>query len=242
MTGEVLGKYGFHSIAADMPPLGFSERPATPRYGREDQAKRLVGVLDALHITRATVVGHSFGARAAAEMALVNPGRVSRLVLVDAALSLQSGEEKPTFVSTLLGIGPVRNLITTVTLANPLFTPRLLRLFVHNPASVTDYWVEIYRRPLSVKGSADATADWLPELLTAKSSAKSADPAAYKQLAIPTLVLWGEEDSVTPLAQGKYIASLIPNATLRTLPGVGHMPPIEDTKNFNAMLLSFLQR
>src|SRR5262249_4345722 len=77
---------GFHAVALDLPPFGYSERPAPPAYGRQDQARRILGVIDALGVRQATLVGHSFGGGPTMEAALLAPERVHALVLADAAI------------------------------------------------------------------------------------------------------------------------------------------------------------
>ena len=51
----------------------------------------------------------------------------------------------------------------------------------------------------------------------------------------------GEQDSVTPLAQARDLKALLPKATFATLPGVGHIPQIEDPTAFNSAFLSLLK-
>jgi pimeloyl-ACP methyl ester carboxylesterase len=58
---------------------------------------------------------------------------------------------------------------------------------------------------------------------------------------MPTLVLWGARDEITPLAQGRDIASLIPGAAWAELPKAGHIPAIEDPAGFDAAVLQFLR-
>jgi len=57
---------------------------------------------------------------------------------------------------------------------------------------------------------------------------------------MPTLVIWGARDSLTPMPQGQDIARLIRGSRLEVLPLAGHIPAIEDERNFNAALLDFL--
>jgi pimeloyl-ACP methyl ester carboxylesterase len=57
---------------------------------------------------------------------------------------------------------------------------------------------------------------------------------------MPTLVVWGNLDTITPLAQGAALAKLIPGARLEVLVGVGHIPQIEDPPRFNDVLVRFL--
>ena len=241
-TMDALADAGYHAIALDMPPLGFSEKPATPRYSREDQAKRLIGVLDALNIEKATLVGHSFGARAVAQAALEHPERVGRVVFASAAINFGTPAPslKGNIISALLGIQPLRRALTAATFTNPHFTRKLLQMFVYKPESATDDWVGVYQAFLKVKGTNDGVADWLPELINEHDSSKSSDEKAYAAIHVPTLVLWGDKDSVTPLPDGEHLAKLIPNAKFEVMPGVGHLPPVENTAGFNKVLLEFL--
>ena len=41
---------------------------------------------------------------------------------------------------------------------------------------------------------------------------------------MPVLILWGEEDALIPLAAGRWFASTLPDATMRSYPGIGHLP------------------
>jgi pimeloyl-ACP methyl ester carboxylesterase len=240
---EVLAKAGYHAIAIDSPPLGYSEKPDTPRYSREDQAKRVIGVLDALNIKKATLVGHSFGGRAVAEAALEHPERVQRLVLVDAAISF--GAPAPSFkgsvINAVLSVTPLRRALTAATFTNPAFSRKLLQMFVYDPASANDYWVSVYQAFMKVKGTNNGVADWIPQLLNEHDTSKSSKEKAYASIHAPTLVLWGEKDAITPLKDGEHLAKIIPGATLETIPDVGHLPPVENTKEFDAALINFLQ-
>src|SRR6266436_4587698 len=92
-TVDALAAAGFHVIALDLPPFGFSDRPGT--YTRQDQAARVNDVLSRLQATPAIIVGHSFGAGAATELVMRYPARARALVLVDAALALTSEPSDP---------------------------------------------------------------------------------------------------------------------------------------------------
>jgi pimeloyl-ACP methyl ester carboxylesterase len=244
-TVQPLAAKGYHTIAVDMPPLGYSERPTEARYGRGDQAKRILGVLDSLHVRRAALVGHSFGARATVEAAMIAPDRVSALVIVDGALNVPPEGGTTTtssgLLSAVLQVGVLRNLITAATLSNPLFTHRLLELFVNDPKSATEEWVSIYQQPLTVRGTTAAVGSWLPELLTEHGDSKSVIPTSYTRLPMPTLILWGADDTITLPRDAYRLQKLIPNSQLVLLSGVGHLPPIEDTGAFNKALMNFLQ-
>ena len=59
---------------------------------------------------------------------------------------------------------------------------------------------------------------------------------------MPTLIIWGDKDSVTPLWQGEKLKQVIPNSSLSVLRGLGHIPQIEDPVLFNSSLLPFLEQ
>lgn len=100
----------------------------------------------------------------------------------------------------------------------------------------------IYRQPLVVRGTTAAVGVWLPELLGPPGDVPSARKDAYRAIGAPTLILWGAADTVTPLGQGQDLHALVPGSELSVLPGVGHIPQLEDPAEFNARLVKFLKR
>jgi pimeloyl-ACP methyl ester carboxylesterase len=153
---------------------------------------------------------------------------------------LPDGAHRSTFVDALLRIAPLRTALAASTFGNSLFTRKLIQLFVADRDRVTPYWVDLYQRPIDVKGTARAIGDWLPQLLAKHDASASSDPAAYSRLTMPALLIWGEQDTTTPLSLGQYLARIIPGSRLVPMPGIGHMPPIEDAEAFNRILLEFL--
>jgi pimeloyl-ACP methyl ester carboxylesterase len=234
---------GFKSIAIDLPPFGFSERPSNASYSRADQARRIIGVLDALHIQQAILVGHSFGGGPTVEAALMRTERIKSLVLVDAALALDGrSTDTPLIQKMVLGLTPLRNAVSAATITNPLFTKTFLKTFLFKKEAATDERVAIYQRPFVVTGTSVAVSSWLPEFLSSKQAAQSLDPNAYSRLTMPVSLIWGAQDTVTPLNQAERLKQIVPHAELSVLDGVGHIPQIEDPARFNAALLKFLMK
>ncbi len=172
------------------------------------------------------------------------PKRVRALVLVDAALGIhpaaRASTAPPFPVRAVLGLGPVRKALVATTLTNPLLSRRLLQLLILDPADATDEQVEMVQRQFVVKGTTPALGLWLREFLTNDARAWSGDRTRYGTLTMPTLVLWGKEDGITPLPQGEDLARLLPNASLVVLEQTGHIPAIENAAQFNEALLRFL--
>ena len=239
-----LAAAGFHAVALDLPPFGYSERPRNGAYTKADQAARILGVLDALGAPTAVLVGHSFGGGPTVEAALAAGDRVRALVLVDAALGIAETSEParpPALARGALAVPPLRTALVAAFLTNPAFTRRLLQGFVADPAVATDARVAVYQRPLAVYGTTAAVATWLPELVMPSVASRSEAPAAYRALAMPVVAIWGARDTVTPLAQGETLVRLVPRGRLEVMPDVGHIPQIEDPDGFDALLVRVLR-
>jgi len=236
-----LAAAGFHAVALDLPPFGYSQRPDEPRYSKAEQARRIVGVLDAIGAKQAILVGHSFGGGPTVEAAITAPERVKALVLVDSALSIRADGVAPSppskAIRALFGFEPLRDAVVATFLTNPAFTRRLLENFIAIKAAATDERLAIYQRPLVVRASTHAVGNWLPELVAPGAASRSEDPAAYASLTMPVVAIWGERDTITPLPQGERVVRLLPRARLEVLKDVGHIPQIEGPDAFNELLL-----
>lgn len=250
-TIRPLARAGFHVVAMDIPPFGFSEKPdGAAAYSREKQAKRIIGVLDALDLTHAIVVGHSVGARPTIEAALEDPARIEKLVLVDPALGFQADsnadahfeQNRPSlFARTFWSTRPLRNAALSTYGTNPWSIKRLFSAFVSRKEAVTDARVRMLQQPLSIKNTTNAQGDWLEMLLVAQDTSLASEFANFQRLHMPVLVIWGSSDTVTPLWQGKQLQGLIPTSRLAVIAGVGHIPYIENVAAFNDSLLRFLR-
>jgi pimeloyl-ACP methyl ester carboxylesterase len=248
-TMLALAAADYRAIAVDLPPFGFSERPDPPAYDRPTQARQLLDLLDALALQDVILVGHSFGAGATVELTLLAPARIKQLVLVDAALGLTTVGDasaptavaRPTLPEQLLQIRPLRNTVLAATVTNPRLTRQLLYALIAKRAAATDATLMMLQQPLVIQGSTNALGDWLLPFLFTEASGLSSEPAAYTTLELPVTLLWGELDQVTPLAQGEALQQLLPHATFTVLPGLGHIPALEDPPTFNRALLDQLQ-
>jgi len=237
-TMSALANGGFRVIAIDIPPFGYSDRFGG--YTRTEQAGRVRDVLDQLAIPRAIIVGHSFGAGAATETVLRFPDRVRGLVLVDAALGLTAPAGAPSSPPLVLRYGWFREIVVSLTITNPLATRTLLAMLIERKERATAEYVAILQRPLVIRRTTHDLGAWLLYFLSGDGDALSADRKAYAAITTRTAIIWGDKDSVTPLAQAHDLRALIPTSTLSTLVGVGHIPQIEDPEAFNRVLVEQL--
>lgn len=240
-TLNAVAAAGFRAVALDLPPFGFSERPVNKDYSNPSQARRILGAMDALQIDTAVLVGHSFGGGPTMEAAFLIPARMHALVLVDVALGLDdTSADSHGATQTFLAMAPLRNALVATFLTNPRFTKRLLQQFIADPARATDQRVAIYQRPLSIGGTTSAVGEWLPVLMLPQPRSPATDPDSYRRFPAPTRIIWGAEDTITPIAQAEHLAKLLPSAELFAMKGVGHIPQIENPAEFNGLLIDFL--
>ncbi len=238
---EPVAAAGIRCVAVDLPPFGFSERPANGDYSRAAQAVRLWALADSLGARRASLVGHSFGSGAVAEAALAVPERVDKLVLIAPALGLDAAAGPPSpLARALLAWRPLRQMFVASTLANPLLVRRGLAGFMERDEAATPERVAILRRPQRAEGYVRGVGEWVRGFVLGGEVTPSFERAAYARLAMPVLLIWGDRDATTPLAQGAALNRSIPGSELVVLPGIGHMPQLEETVKVQELLIRFL--
>lgn len=236
-TAYALAQEGYAPIAIDLPPMGFSQREQDGDYGRAATAMRILRVVDQLDI-RPHLVAHSFGAGAAVEAVMRSPDSFASLTIVAGALPLDPPADAalPTVLRPLW----LREIFVSATITNPLASRPMLQHFLYRDDTATGEVLEILRRPARQVGATPALARWLPNGLVPPVGLASTQPAAFSALDLPVTIIWGAQDTTTPLAEGENLHALIPGSTLTILPDVGHIPMIEDPSAFDAALLAAL--
>jgi len=207
-------------IAFDRPGFGYSERPRRRDWSAAAQAQLFWKALGRLGVERPVVLGHSWGAFVAAEMALASPADLDGLVLV-------SGYYRPTArPDSLLMAGPTLPVIgdvlryTLSPVAGRIMAPAILRhLFA--PAPVTDRFQRLYPVSQSLRPSQlRASAAEAGAIMTAAARLAPRFP----DLSTRTLVVAGQEDRLVDSEhQSAWLAGVLPDAVHLPVPGAGHM-------------------
>ncbi|MES2400405.1 MAG: alpha/beta hydrolase [Pseudomonadota bacterium] len=241
---QAMAGAGYRVIAIDLPPFGFSTRPFTHDYSRATQARRIIGLIDGLKLGPVTLLGHSYGGGPAAEAAMLAPDRVRHLILLDAAIGLVKQPppaQDPGMAARLFGIRPVRTLLIATVGTQPLFSEFWLRQFVFRKDVVTTARIAIYQKPFAIGGFTASLGDWAEQFASERGVFASERPEAYRAMSVPLTLVWGQEDTITPLAQAQELKDLVANSKLVVLPGVGHIPQIEDPGLFNRRIVDVLK-
>lgn len=200
----------------DFPGFGASEEPAEV-WGVERYTRLIEALVKAENLESPVLVGHSFGGRVAILFASRN--KADKVILVDAA-----------------GIKPRRSLkyylkvysfkagkkFWELILGKEKAQARIDRMRARRGSSDYAGASPMMRRILSKVVNEDLT-DRLP------------------MISAPTLLIWGENDTATPLSDAKIMARLIPDAGLVSFPGCGHYSFLDNPGQFRAVLSSFLK-
>src|SRR5829696_2399154 len=205
--------------------------PSHPGYGLSDSAdwmesprdlaRYYLWYLDTLGLEQATVLGHSLGGYIAAELAVMDPGAVDRLVLVAAA-----------------GLKPEQGEILDI-----FYYPvdKLREMVYHDPGTVPE-WDELFGTPPTPQEQdlALRAREMSARLIWRPYAHNPRLPHFLPRVTNPSLILWGREDRIVPMICGEQYARLLPNATLKILEGCGHSPMIERPDECVGLLADFL--
>jgi 2-hydroxy-6-oxo-octa-2,4-dienoate hydrolase len=216
----------FRVIAPDMVGFGYTERPAGLRCDVDVWADQVVGLLDALGLERASVVGNSFGGAIALRVAARHPGRVHKLALmgsVGVPFPITEG------LDAVWGYEPsVENM------------RRIMDLFAYDRDLISDELAEVRYRASTEPGFQESYAALFPAPRQRWVDAMVTPDEEIRALPHETLVIHGREDRIIPLATSLRLAELIDGAQLHVFGHCGHWTQIEWSAAFNRLLAGFL--
>ena len=216
----------FRVIAPDIVGFGFTDRPEQVTYDLDTWTSHALGVLDALGIERAHVVGNSFGGSLALSLAIRHPDRVSRLVLmgsVGVPFAITPG------LDAVWGYEPsveaMEGLLHLFAHDRSLIGPDLARL--RYEASVRPGVQEAYREmfPAPRQRALDALTHRVEEIAG---------------ITAPTLIVHGRDDQVIPLQNAVDLLALIDDAQLHVFGRCGHWTQLEHAAEFTDLVTDFL--
>lgn len=236
---EVIGPMseGGTVVAFDRPGFGLTERPLrwTGRnpYNPEVQADLTVGLMDALGIERAVLVGNSAGGTTALLTALTYPERVEALVLVDPAISVRG--MTPAWLRPFLNTPQMRHLGPLLARQIREWGVDLGRSAWHDPSKLTPEIWEGYAKLVRVE-------NWDRALWeVTRASRPLGLERRLGEVQVPVLVITGDDDRLIPPEQSIRLAGEIPGAQLVVIPECGHVPQEECPGPFLEAVETFLQ-
>ncbi len=221
----------FHVVAFDLPGFGASESLSTG-YSFAGLDAAIDQITTQRGVERFHLVGHSLGAAVSLYYADQHPQRIERLVLVDAAgVLLQQVFARQLIEANRAAAGG--GALELLGVLAPGITPDRVLDFMEERLDVGALLASnppLRRALFGIQIHADA----------ALGLAEYDFTTAIRTVRSPTVILWGEHDTITPLRTGQLLAARMHDARLRIVPEAEHIPMIQRPEAFNRLLLAAL--
>lgn len=232
---EALAKH-FRVLVPDMPGYGQSTKGVKRSDPFGDLADAMLGLLDALKIKAAHVVGNSYGGACALRMALDQPTRVKSLVLMGpGGINTTRGLPTPGLNQLLNyygGSGPSIEKLRSF----------VREYLVYDGSTVPESLIQA-RYESSIDPEVVASPPLRrPNSLPAALRMDFTRDARLRKCRVPTLVLWGTEDKVNRPSGGTTLQDAMPYCDLYLFSRTGHWVQWERADEFNAVTTAFIQR
>ncbi len=215
----------FHVYALDQIGFGHSDKPLLD-YHVDTFVDFLKEFMRVINVPKATLVGNSFGGAIAAKFTIEHPESVDRLVLVDAAglAPFATPDELPRKPPdwSFSSIAATRGLIEMAYYNKKMVTDDLVRRVFQGHMQINDAFT--IQRVV-----ANRSADYIPI-------------EKVQSIHAPTLVVWGRQDEIIPVAAGEKYHDAIVNSQLSIIDECGHLPEAEKPEQFNTSVLEFLNK
>lgn len=224
-------------FAVDMVGSGRSDKPSVT-YSLAYQAQFVKDFMDICHIGRASLAGNSMGGGVALQFALMFPERVEKLVLVN---SFGLGKRIDLF-SRLVAL-PLIDKLSWLVRPTRKSVAFALKPVVYDSSVITNEWLEEIYQLSILPGALNALIKLAQTNLSVfgvRSEVFSPIIDQLSNITAPTLVIWGQQDPVLPVAHVFVAAQRLANARLHVFERCGYFPQIEHSEEFNQLVLEFL--
>ncbi len=220
----------FEVITFDNRGVGETDKPAGP-YSAGLLAADTAGLIDALNINSAVVMGHSMGGFIAQEIALTYPTKVSKLVL--SSTNFGGPHHVPVTPEAFAILSDTASDPVT-RFKNGLVVSTAPGFAERNPEIIQEWLNWRITNPLDVAGYQSQMAIGLG-LITEAASFEN----KLRSIKVPTLILFGAHDKVVPPANAELLAAKIPDSKVVILPNAGHWFPIEVPESASQAVIDF---
>ena len=224
--------YTVHAI--DLPGFGGSSKPALAPYGPRYNAQAVLGVMDALEIDCAHIVGNSMGGRAAIEVGLTAPDRVRGLGLLCPAVAFIKRDwhhvvrllrPELGMLPHSFGRGRIERTFWSLFADRDLVDPSVADIAL-------DEFERIYRNP----GARLAFLASARSIYLEKPFGRGGFYPQLTELAAPAVFVWSSHDRLIPAGFRRHVERWLPEAEHVELDGCGHVPQIERPEQTNGIL------
>lgn len=231
-TAPALAEKGFHVIAVDLIGFGYSEKPLWFDYSIASQSRMVLRLMNRLGIGKATLVGSSYGGAVSSWLTLDNPERVEKLILVGSVINDRPMSHP---LMKFVSMPAVGETVSPFLIDSKKFLEIRMRGTLH-PSShhlITEERINAVMRPLN---AADAHNSLLMTVKNWDANRIEEDAHLIEQ---PTLLIWGDSDTVIPKGNGEKLYDRILNSRFVVLNDCGHVPMEEKPDLFTDLVIEF---
>lgn len=227
---EPLVAAGYRVVLMDCPGWGKSDPIVNTGSRSELNARALKGLMDAIGLDKAYLIGNSMGAHSAVAFALLYPSRVRKLVLMGGG----TGGPSQFVPMPTEGIKLIQALYRHPTIEN---LKRMMQVFVYDTSALTE---SLFQSRLDNMLSRKEHLENFVK--SAEINPKQFPDLGHRlgEIAAPALVIWGRDDRFVPLDCGLRLVWGLQNAQLHVFSRCGHWAQWEHADAFNRMVLDFL--
>lgn len=210
-------------IAPDLPGFGRSDKPRQP-YTMDFFLEVLAELFQTMNLNQVILAGHSMGAMIAHAFALTHPERVKRLILISGSLVARAAKfDWGTLLFLIPGLGEwMYNRLRK----DPQAAYRSLKPYYRDlenlPQTERDFLFERVNQRVWSDGQRDAFLSCLRNLARWLPAQQKQLPARLATFNVPTMVLWGEADRISDIANARALLELQTSARLVIIPQAGH--------------------
>lgn len=225
-------------LRLDLKGFGLSGKPRDGKYAATDQAEVVAGVLRALDVRRAVIVGHSFGGAVTfatyLKLRSENDSRVIGLVFIDPGVYEQP---LPFFISTFQS-KVTRSMMYAFTTPDWRAKIVLGRVYAHDSV-MTPERVRRYSKYMDLP-DAHYSFEQTAKLIVPPNVTEL--EGLLRTIAVPTLAIWGGDDKIVPLTYAYRFRTDVPGVEFHVLAETGHAPQEETPGETSRLLLAFLRK
>jgi pimeloyl-ACP methyl ester carboxylesterase len=220
-------------VVLDLLGYGRSDQPLGRDVSLRGHGDRVVHLMEALRIERATIVGHDIGGGIAQYLAIRHPTRVSGLLLVD---SVGFDDWPRRDVKMAKASLPLTRHLPAMWITGIVRTD-LQRGYAEQERG--QHSIEQYLHPFSTPEGRDVLVEHLIAL-DPQETVKLAQ--RYRDIVAPTAIAWGAHDPFLPPSLARKLQAAIPAATLDIIPDARHFTPEEAPETLGTILGGLLDR
>lgn len=230
---DTLVQLGYHIVALDVPPFGFSSKAKGINHSITANAALFWKLADSLSHEKWILVGHSMGATIAGAMATIRNDRTEKLIMVDGYFTGTKKSKKSIFkgmfISSTLMKG-MANLIASKYYYNFTKFKELLSSAYSQEADSAA--VEGYLKPFKTKGTTSAILDL--------ARAYEISSLSFAVVKSPSMLIWGSNDKWIPIANAEKFIEKHPHIKYTIIKAAGHCSMETHSQAFNRLFTEFI--